>query len=130
MHLHGVNNFTVDFDISFDRDPANCAALASALNARLRGVPEDLPFILDARTFRSVANLTLETDLGDFDLLAEPSGVESFLGLWERAVVMTADDLTFRVASLDDLMAMKRAANRPKDQAHLMELLALKRLME
>ncbi len=60
MHLHGVNNFTVDFDISFDRDPANCTALASALNARLRGVPEDLPFILDARTFRNVANLTLD----------------------------------------------------------------------
>lgn len=133
MHLHGANNFTVDFDISFDRDAANCAALASALNARharLRGVPEDLPFVLDARTFRNVANLTLETDLGDFDLLAEPSGIESFAGLWERAVVMTAADLTFRVASLDDLIAMKRAANRPKDQAHVMELLALKRLME
>ncbi len=43
---------------------------------------------------------------------------------------MTADDLTFRVASLDDLIAMKRAANRPKDQAHVMELLALKRLTE
>jgi hypothetical protein len=33
-----------------------------------------------------------------------------------------------RVASLDDLISMKRAANRPKDQAHIFELLALKKL--
>jgi hypothetical protein len=31
---------------------------------------------------------------------------------------------------VDDLIAMKRAANRPKDQLHLMELEALRKLLQ
>ena len=133
MHLHGANNFTLDLDISYARDPANCTALANALSqqhAHLRGVPVDLPFVLDARTFRNTINLTLDTDIGEFDLLGEPAGIESFESLWEHAVVMNIEGMTVHVASIDDLIAMKRAANRPKDQNHLLELYALKKLIE
>ena len=35
-----------------------------------------------------------------------------------------------RVASLEDLAAMKRAADRPKDRLHLMEIAALIRLRD
>ena len=62
--------------------------------------------------------------------MREIPGVESFEGLWERAVPMDLGGFIVRVASLDDLIAMKRAANRPKDQAHIRELLALKKLIE
>ena len=75
-------------------------------------------------------NLTLETDVGAVDLLGDITGVSSFEDLWERAVEMDlGGGLSVRVASLDDLIAMKRAADRPKDRLHLMELEALRRLV-
>lgn len=133
MHLHGANNLTLDLDIGYARDRENLAALARSLvqqRARLRGVPADLPFVLDERTFRNTSNLTLQTEAGDLDLLGEAAGVASFDALWGRSVEMEiGDDLSARVASLDDLIAMKRAANRPKDQSHLLELLALRKLI-
>jgi predicted nucleotidyltransferase len=61
--------------------------------------------------------------------MREIPGVDSFESLWERAIPMDLGGFTVRVASIDDLIAMKRAANRPKDQVHLKELLALKELM-
>ena len=132
MRLHGCAHITQDVDISYARDRANLKVLAQALashHARLRGVPDDLPFVLDEFTFRNIQNLTLQTDLGEVDLLAVPDGTDSFEGLWERSLEMSLGEFTVQVASIDDLIAMKRAANRPKDQAHLYELLALKKLL-
>ncbi|WP_395144625.1 hypothetical protein [Armatimonas sp.] len=133
MRLHGCAHITQDVDVSYARDRENLKALAQVLashHARLRGIPDDLPFILDEFTFRNVQNLTLQTDLGEVDLLAVPDGADSFEGLWERSLEMSLGEFTVQVASIDDLIAMKRAANRPKDQAHLYELLALKKLLE
>ncbi len=56
-------------------------------------------------------------------ILAEPKGVDNFEGLWARADTMEMFGLAVRVASIEDLIAMKRAANRPKDQVHILELL-------
>ncbi len=61
--------------------------------------------------------------------MREIGGVESFDDLRARAVPMDLGGFVVPVASLDDLIAMKRAANRPKDQLHIMELLALKKLI-
>lgn len=74
--------------------------------------------------------MTLETDVSPVDLLGEIPGIGSFEELWERSVETELYGIQIHVASLDDLIAMKKAANRPKDQAHLLELLALKRLKE
>ncbi len=76
-----------------------------------------------------MTNLTLQTDLGDFDILAEPEGIDNFEGLWERATYLPLFGLQVRVASLEDLIAMKRAANRPKDQLHVLELLEIQKLL-
>jgi predicted nucleotidyltransferase len=131
MHLQGANNLTLDMDISYSRDRENTQALAAALttqNARFRGMPPELPCVIDAQTLRNTTNLTLETTLGDFDLLASPEGIDSFEALWERAAIMDIEGMIVRVASIDDLIAMKRVADRPKDREHIMELEALKRL--
>lgn len=132
MILHGSDHITQDIDFSYSRDSNNLRTLARVLSgqkAKLRGVPEDVPSVLDEYTFRNVQNLTLDTNLGAIDLLAVPDGVDSFEGLWERAKEMSFGVHQIRVASLDDLIAMKRAANRPKDQNHILELLALKKLL-
>lgn len=133
MRLHGSAHVTDDVDIYYARQPEALEKLAAALaehHVRLRGVPEDLPFVLDIRTLKSGLNFTLITDIGSLDILGEAPGVDSFEALWERAVVMNMEGLSVRVASIDDLIAMKKAANRPKDQHHLQELLELRELIQ
>ena len=77
-----------------------------------------------------MTNMTLDTEAAPVDLLAEIPGIESFEALWNRSVETDIYGVMVRVASLDDLIAMKRAANRPKDQSHLYELEAIKRLTD
>ena len=130
MVAHGSAQVTVDLDISYARDPDNLNRLAEAIKKHqptLRDAPEGLPFIFDSRTLRDIVNLTLSTDAGEIDLLSEPAGVASFEELWDRSVSMDLFGVTVAVAGLDDLIAMKKAANRPKDRNHLLELQALKR---
>ena len=73
--------------------------------------------------------MTLETDATDVDILGDIPGIDSFEGLWERSVESTLYGLPVRVASIEDLISMKRTANRLKDQNHIMELLALQKLL-
>lgn len=125
MIVHGSAHITVDIDICYARDQANFASLVTALkpsSPRLRGAPEGLPFFFDTRLFSNALNLTLTTDLGDVDLLGEVPGVGSFEALWEHSAILDLDGISVHVASLDDLIAMKRAAGRAKDQAHLRDL--------
>src|SRR5947209_2629032 len=78
MRIHGSQYTTDDLDLCYARDDGNLAALAEALapfHPRLRGAPEGLPFVLDARTLRSGANFTLVTDAADVDLLGDVPGV-------------------------------------------------------
>lgn len=133
MIAHGSAYVTVDVDISFARDSQNLEALSTALQTyhpALRDAPEGISFRLDSRTLKSAMNLTLSTDIGDIDLLSAPPGINSFEELWERSIVMRLYGHAVRIASIDDLIAMKEAANRPKDQMHLLELRMLKKLAE
>lgn len=133
MRAHGSSFHNADLDLCCARDAENLLVLAEALaplHPRLRGAPEGLRLALDARTLRSGANFTLVTDSGDLDLLGDAAGVESFEALWQRAVEMELFGVRVRVASLEDLIAMKRAAGRVKDQPHLLELERLRRLVQ
>lgn len=128
---HGSASFTQDLDIAYAPDEENLDRLGRVLvdlEARLRGVTDDVPFIPDGRTLRHVRVLTLETAQGLIDLLAEPDGAPVYDRLREAATVEEVDGVEVRIASLDDLIAMKRAAGRPKDLVAVEELEAIKRL--
>jgi len=109
---------TKDLDICYSRDPANLEALGTVLvaaGAKLRGVEEDLPFVPDARTLRRTVILTLRTADGDIDLLVEPAGCPPYGVLKANADRIEVEELPVLVASIDHLIAMKRAAGRPQD---------------
>lgn len=127
--LLGSPTVTRDLDICYARDDANLEALASALrelHARLRGVSEDVPFILDARTLRAGDTFTFETDAGDLDILGTPAGTRGYEELIRTAEEQDLGGLTIQVASIDALIQMKRAAGRPKDLIEVEVLTALR----
>jgi predicted nucleotidyltransferase len=131
--LQGSAYVTQDVDFCFSRERRNVQAIAQALapfHPRPYMMDPSLPFIWDEQTVRNSTTLTLDTDLGRVDFLAEPDGIDSFEGLYARAIDMELDGHPVKVASLDDLISMKRAAGRPKDLLAIMDLEAIKGLIE
>ena len=129
---HGTTMFTGDLDICYSTDPANLERVGGALvelGARLRGITADIPFVPDARTLRRTQILTLDTPEGPLDLLVDPSGSPGYERLSERALRVEWAGTTIKVASLEDLIAMKRAAGRPKDLLAVEELEAIGRIL-
>ncbi len=129
--LQGGAQFTDDLDICHATDPGNLRALGKALieiDATLTGVVDDVPFTPDERTLRGVEVLTLDTSAGKLDLLAKPDGAPPFRALRERADRLDVGAFAVLVASLPDLIAMKRAAGRPKDEIAVEELEVIRRL--
>ncbi|MDX2044169.1 MAG: hypothetical protein SF097_23375 [Acidobacteriota bacterium] len=126
--MHGAVHLTFDLDVCYSRAPENLEKLATALksvNARLRGAPEGLPFILDARTLKQGLNFTFETDIGAIDLLGEVAGVGAYPNAIEQAVPIELFGYEVRILSLEKLIAAKRAAGRTKDLMALPELEAI-----
>jgi predicted nucleotidyltransferase len=131
MVLHGSSRNTNDLDIVYATDAANLEALGEAmieLGAKLRDVPDDVPFVPDARTLRQISVLTLDSDDGRIDLLVAPAGSPSYARLRARAERIAVGGAAFLIASLEDLESMKRAAGRPKDLIDLEEIEVIRRL--
>jgi hypothetical protein len=129
--LWGSPRNTFDLDVSPATDRGNLEALARALvelEARLRGIEEDVPFSPDARTLAQVEILTLDTTAGPLDLLMRPDGAPAYERLRKRAARVDVGALSVLVAAIEDLIAMKRAAGRPKDELDVEELEAIQRI--
>jgi hypothetical protein len=71
-------------------------------------------------TFLRTGDRTLVvTDLGRIDILQGLPQVPSFAALDGKASEVDIDGLVVKVCSLDDLLAMKRAIDRPRDRDDL-----------
>ncbi len=129
--LYGSERNTFDLDIRPAVDPTNLDALGRALievDARLRGVDEDVPFVPDGRTLRSVEILTLSTSLGPLDVLMRPDGAPPYDRMRSRATRVDLGETAVLVASIEDLIDMKTSAGRSKDLEDVERLEAIKRL--
>jgi len=130
--LHGSERNTFDLDICPDQTPANLDKLGAALieiDARLRDIDEDVPFVPDGRSLAGIEILTLSTLLGPVDVIVRPHGSPPYSALRRRATRLEVGaPVPVLIASIDDLIAMKRESGRPKDRDDIERLEALTRL--
>ncbi|MDQ3572327.1 MAG: hypothetical protein M3383_05640 [Actinomycetota bacterium] len=125
---HGSSLPTFDLDVAYARDPGNLERLARVLqhlDVKLTNAPADLPFQVDAATLANGSNFTFDTPHGRFDILGHTAGVSSYDDLRQRSERGNVDGIEAQIASIDHMIAMKRAANRPKDQLMLEELIVI-----
>jgi hypothetical protein len=123
--LHGSARLTRDLDIVYSRTQRNLTRLAEALRGHQpypRGAPPGLPFSWDVRTLRHGLNFTLETDLGNLDLLGEIVGGGGYDDLRPHTIEIEAFGMRLLCLDLDTLIRVKQAAGRPRDLDAIAEL--------
>ena len=99
------------------RTSERLAEALAALEARLGGAPDDVPFLLDADTLERESQFTFRTPYGALDVLGDPDGAPSYAMLREAAgEPRDIEGFPVFVASLDHLIAMKEVSGRPKDK--------------
>ncbi len=122
VNAWGYLRATRDVDLVPDPASENLERL-DALLVELGGKVEVGERLLESsaiRTFLRTGDRTLVlTDLGRIDVLQGLPQVPSFASLDERASEVDVDGLMVKVCSLDDLLAMKRASDRPRDREDL-----------
>lgn len=123
---------TLDLDVCAEGGSSNRRRLAAALEeleARLRlPDPDEVIYApLDENMLRNLAVVTTMTRFGPLDVLFEPAGAPPYDDLLVRSEEVRAYGVVVRAASIDDIMAMKRAAGREKDAAHLAALVGFQR---
>ena len=123
--FHGSSRVTYDLDICYSRTTDNLRRLAGALAAyhpRPRGFPVGLLFVWDEVTLSNASILTLQTDLGEIDLLSEVLGLGLLEEVRRYAILVEAFDRRIETLDLPGLIKSKRAAGREKDLFALAEL--------
>jgi hypothetical protein len=126
-NAHGSRRLTLDVDIVPEPEEPNYERLVAALDEL--GAPEtvvDSDFrALDPRDSFDLARaavLKLPTAAGDLDVVNGAIGAPPYEDLRDRSIEVEVRGTRIRVASLDDLIAMKRAAGRPRDLRDIADL--------
>jgi len=118
---HGWVRATADLDLFVDPDPANLE--------RLRNCLREFGYDVEDASVEDFGNYKILLRQYDLPLDLHPfvMGIASFAEVWSRRVEDDLGGVKAPFASLDDLIAMKRAAGRPKDAEDLRELERIKR---
>jgi hypothetical protein len=119
--VHGHRRTTMDLDLTPDPDAENLKRLAAALDELdVRPQGHELEQAEIAATdperlaFAAVVPPLL-TRHGQIHILKEPKGARPFEAMRAAALVVEVSGVEIAIASLDDLIRMKRAAGRPID---------------
>jgi len=113
--LLGYPETTQDVDIFLPRSRENAERVLRAL----RALGFELDAILTVSILTSSEIVLLKAGPFALDLIHAPDGIDSFEGAKNRAVL---EHGRFPVASLDDIIASKRATGREKDIADVRRL--------
>jgi len=130
--VRGSSLPTRDIDVVPSRSTENLDRLGRALRrmgAQIRTDSDPVPAPLDGPFLANMPlMLNLVTEFGEMDLTFVPAGRRGGYDGWRVAATLEelSDGLSVVVASLDDIIDSKRAANRPKDQMALPYLESLR----
>lgn len=134
--LHGYARLTADVDLAVDLAPQEALKMIRALAGK--GFHPQVP--VSAETFadpavregwlqekhmRAFSLVDTTNPMRVVDLLLKPE--VSFEELLARSQEALVGDTPVRVASIDDLITLKRHAGRPQDLADIKELEAIRR---
>lgn len=126
VNAHGVIRPSRDLHIVPDPESDNLRRLARSLaeiDARHVGLgdfePDEFPFDpTRPEDLEGGANFRLETRLGDLDVMQWVAGIDTepaYAALVKNAITGELGGVPLYVCGLGDLVAMKRAAGRPRD---------------
>ncbi len=126
--LHGFPTATFDIDLAPEQSRENIERLAAALTEldAVRYTDPDKP--MKPPTVDDFAYMveSFASPVGYIDVFREAQAVGGFDQLNDRAEEVEVAGLRIFIADLDDIIASKEAADRPKDRAQLPLLYALR----
>jgi hypothetical protein len=129
--VHGSARVTPDVDLVYSRTDANIVRLVksmASINPYPRGAPAKLPFAWTTDTVKAGLNFSLQTTLGDVDLLGAVVGGGRYEDLVGHCVTEKLFGAPTMVVSLPWLIRLKRAAGQPRDFEAIAELELLQEL--
>ena len=137
LHRHGVRFVVIgafaavaqgyplntrDLDVTPDRDRSNTQRLVPALvelRAELRVPAGSAPFPIEVEMLMNGDAWTLSTIAGPLDLVYVPAGTRGYSDLVRDARRVELRGTPILLASIADVIRMKEASGRPKDEVQL-----------